>query len=107
MTYGEFLKREGLTHTPEYFWFWLVSEIVKLRAAQQKAKHLNLKPGPRKTKMIDKDMIFACVVARLQADKKVLEDVSQDELSIIVKEAIDGLVYASELLNKEMKNDLG
>lgn len=51
-------------------------------------------------------MIFACVVARLQADKKVLEDVSQDELSIIVKEAIDGLIYADEVLNKGMQNDV-
>lgn len=48
--------------------------------------------------MIDKDMVMACVLARLQAEGKELNAISQDEVGTLIAEAIADLRLANDVV---------
>ena len=48
--------------------------------------------------MIDRGMIMVCVLARLNAQGKLLDEVSQDELGTLIAEAIADLRLADDVV---------
>lgn len=59
----------------------------------------------RNDQMIDRDMVLACVLARVQANNKELKDLSQHEIDVLVREAIEELQFADQI-NGEKSNEL-
>lgn len=54
--------------------------------------------------MIDRDMVLTCVLARVQANNKELKDLSQHEIDVLVREAIEELQFADQI-NEEKSNE--
>jgi len=50
--------------------------------------------------MIDRNMVMACVLARIQAEGKELSSLSQDEIGTLIAEAIADLRFADDVVEK-------
>ena len=48
---------------------------------------------------MDKDMVLACVLARLQAEGKRVEQIKHDEMQKYIDEAIADLRLAEQIVN--------
>ncbi len=49
--------------------------------------------------MIDREMVLATVLARIQAQGKDVATIDESDLSVIVREAVDDLKFADDIVS--------